>query len=185
MFPYPDPKGTDMLDSATASLIPAGPGAPITPPIAAAPWTADEIERLTWHQQAGLVHPFTCGRRSEHPEIDGVLVATRDGWRCPADDCGYTQTWAHPFMIEPPTPDMLAHAHRLTYMRTRAATHLWPCLHHGDFHTGLTGDCFRVWAAWIAKHPHLRGRASRDAYAHEVEQRILDQIVRDHAPALA
>ncbi len=47
-------------------------------------------------------HPFTCGNRSDHPEIagdKGILVPTTRGWICPI--CDYTQDWAHDFMKGP------------------------------------------------------------------------------------
>lgn len=51
-------------------------------------------------QRCGQVHPYTCGNnrtdevhrayQKEHPDEDfGQLLATEDGWICPA--CGYTQ----------------------------------------------------------------------------------------------
>jgi len=62
-----------------------------------APWTAEQVDALNRFQHASVVHPFTC------PGHDGggdrTLVATRRGWIC--CHCGYTQTWAHRFMVEP------------------------------------------------------------------------------------
>lgn len=74
------------------------------------PWTDEQVAALNVWQNTGHVHPFTCGNnRSDplhvayqkaHGGDLGELVATRDGWRCPA--CGYAQDWAHDFMFEKP-----------------------------------------------------------------------------------
>ncbi|MBP5896387.1 hypothetical protein [Streptomyces scabiei] len=151
------------------------------PTIVAAPWTAEQVVNLNRHQRAGFVHPFTCGRRGHHPNNPGVLVATTEGWHCPADACGYRQGWAFPFMAEPLTltPSM----QRMQDVLRDAAAVPRPCLVHADIHAQHGPDCFRSWAMWLAAHPHLHGRAARDAYAHEVEQRILDDLVRQHLPA--
>lgn len=58
-----------------------------------APWTAEEVANLNEFQNAGYMHPFTCGSE----DCRAVLVATPEGWTCPAG-CGYTQDWAHDFM---------------------------------------------------------------------------------------
>ena len=62
------------------------------------PWSPQQVINLNCFQHAGKFHPFTCPR-------DGtVLVATPNGWVCPAADrsweCSYTQDWAHKFMSE-------------------------------------------------------------------------------------
>lgn len=78
------------------------------------PWTAKQVAALNRWQAAGTVHPFTCGndrsdeahtRYADAMHIDnGQLVATADGWRCPACN-NYRQNWAHDFMFEdPPKP---------------------------------------------------------------------------------
>lgn len=63
-----------------------------------APFTDDQVETLNRFQVGGWFHPFTCGRRAEHPDNEGVLVASNDGWHCPV--CDYTQDWAHWFMAD-------------------------------------------------------------------------------------
>jgi hypothetical protein len=79
-----------------------------------APWTAEQVAALNRWQDAAHVHPFTCGGnrtdathrayQASHPDQDfGQLVATENGWACPA--CGYRQSWAHDFMLTtPPSP---------------------------------------------------------------------------------
>lgn len=149
-----------------------------------APWTAVQVENLNAYQTAGYFHPFTCGRRDEHRDNPGVLVATADGWHCPAEGCGYVQGWAHGFMSEPPAPILRAMTRResgLARMR-EIATRPRPCLLHEDVHTnGL--DCRATFIQWLVDHRHLDGEPAREAYALEVEQRILDRLVRQHAPA--
>jgi hypothetical protein len=76
-----------------------------------APWDDATVAALNRWQAAGFVHPFTCGgERSDavhryyalaQGQGDrGILVATRDGWVCPA--CDYRQDWAHDFMVSKP-----------------------------------------------------------------------------------
>ena len=70
-----------------------------------APWSDEQVEALNDYQQAGWMHPFTCGRcrdaDTRWPSPDQhLLVATNDGWTCPA--CDYTQDWAHDFMFHGP-----------------------------------------------------------------------------------
>lgn len=65
-----------------------------------APWTRKQVAALNEFQLSGLMHPFTCRRRDEHPRNEGVLIATRAGWRCPAYGCRYEQDWAHAFMAD-------------------------------------------------------------------------------------
>lgn len=55
-------------------------------------FTADEVTNLNAFQNAGVMHPFTCGTE----ECRHDLVATTRGWICPY--CDYTQDWAHDFM---------------------------------------------------------------------------------------
>lgn len=64
-------------------------------------FTPEEVVNLNNYQRDRIMHPFTCGQRSDspHPLWDGdngVLVATVRGWICPF--CDYTQHWAHSFM---------------------------------------------------------------------------------------
>ena len=56
------------------------------------PFTDEQVKNLNAFQHAGCVHPFTCGN------CRADLVATKDGWICPTEGCGYTQDWAHDFM---------------------------------------------------------------------------------------
>ncbi|MEE1838134.1 hypothetical protein [Streptomyces sp. SP17KL33] len=151
------------------------------PTFIAAPWTDEQVANLNRHQSAGILHPFTCGRREHHPDNPGVMVAATDGWHCPADGCGYRQSWAFPAMTKPLplTPPQ----QRIKDMLSAAADIPRPCLFHEDIHTQHGIDCIRSRTEWLAAHPHLRGQAARDAYAIEVEQRILDQLVRQHSPA--
>jgi hypothetical protein len=67
-------------------------------------FTYEQVERL-WKRQFGpwyspfeRMHPYTCGNRSDHPDMagdKGVLVPTVYGWICPF--CDYKQDWAHDF----------------------------------------------------------------------------------------
>lgn len=150
-----------------------------------APWTTSQVDNLNAYQAAGYFHPFTCGRRNEHREDPGVLVATVDGWHCPADGCSYAQSWAHGFMTDPPAPlirSMTERQSNLARMREIAARPR-PCILHEDVHPNHGGDCTRAFARWLIDHPHLVRRAAREAYALEVEQRILNRLIRQHAPA--
>lgn len=61
-----------------------------------APWNAETAEALNAYQVAGVMHPFTCARDSQHGA--GYLLAAEQGWVCTEDGCGYTQDWAHDFM---------------------------------------------------------------------------------------
>ncbi|MEU2426982.1 hypothetical protein ABZ619_39220 [Streptomyces sp. NPDC007851] len=149
-----------------------------------APWTAAQVENLNVYQKAGYFHPFTCGRRDQHRDNPGVLVAAVDGWHCPAGGCDYVQSWAHSFMADMPAPLIRAMQERQQQMaRLRAiADGPRPCLLHEDIHPHHGADCMRFYAEYLMNH-HLGGRAARDAYVLEVEQRILNQLVRQHAPA--
>jgi hypothetical protein len=151
------------------------------PTILAAPWTADQVDNLNRYQRLAAYHPFTCGRRDEHPDDPGVLVATPEGWDCPADGCDYRQGWAHPFMAAPPTPAMEARERERAALRARGARPR-PCLLHEDIHPHEP-ICLLAYGKWLSDRQHLVGRLARDAYALEVEQRILDRLVREHAPA--
>lgn len=67
-----------------------------------APFTDEQVKNLNAFQKAGYFHPFTCGKCS----CD--LVATKDGWICPTEGCGYTQDWAHGFMGSSRAMEILA-----------------------------------------------------------------------------
>lgn len=67
-----------------------------------APFTEEQIEALKQHQENGMIHPYTCDRKSTDCEVrqtprdfskDGVLIPTTEGWVCPCKK--YTQNWAH------------------------------------------------------------------------------------------
>jgi hypothetical protein len=73
-----------------------------------APWTPDQVGNINAYQLSGVAHPFTCGRDDclyGDAVVGGhnragrtVLLATMDGWECPA--CGWTQDWALTFMAD-------------------------------------------------------------------------------------
>jgi hypothetical protein len=66
-----------------------------------APWTPEEVAALNEYQDKGVFHPFTCGHGALGQHVSGVfLVATEAGWRCPFQDCEYTQDWAWSMMAE-------------------------------------------------------------------------------------
>lgn len=57
-------------------------------------FTPAEVRHLNEYQDAGFVHPFTCGSGDRcDGDGEGRLVATVRGWICPY--CDYTQDWAH------------------------------------------------------------------------------------------
>ena len=55
-------------------------------------FTKEEVVNLNEFQNAGVMHPFTCG----NDDCRCDLVATVRGWICLY--CDYTQDWAHDFM---------------------------------------------------------------------------------------
>lgn len=59
-----------------------------------APWNKEQVENLNRFQQAGRMHPFTCG------DCGAVLKATLLGWVCKGQmgECRHSQDWAHDFM---------------------------------------------------------------------------------------
>ena len=57
-------------------------------------FTDEQIKSMNEFQQAGVMHPFTCGKCSND------LVATKEGWICPTEGCDYTQNWCHSFMSD-------------------------------------------------------------------------------------
>lgn len=62
-------------------------------------FTPEQVKSINEFQQAGVMHPFTCGDddcRARH--VDSELVADTSGLKCP--HCGYTQDWAHGFMAD-------------------------------------------------------------------------------------
>ena len=68
-----------------------------------APWTPEQVTALNHHQDAGAMHPFTCGNLHDDSQSP-VLTATADGWRCPNPTCDYRQDWAHAFMAATEEP---------------------------------------------------------------------------------
>lgn len=62
-----------------------------------APFTPAQVRGLRAWQEAGHVHPFTCGNGH------GALDVDRAGWYC--TQCDYTQDWAHAFMGDGPPPN--------------------------------------------------------------------------------
>ncbi len=66
-----------------------------------APWTKEQVDGLNAYQEAGRMHPYTCGSGNrtddKHLDGEGKLVATTDGWVCPY--CDYKQDWAHDFTM--------------------------------------------------------------------------------------
>lgn len=62
-----------------------------------APWDEATVAGLNAWQSAEVFHPFTCPRGHDGPRP--ALLATREGWVCPDDECEYTQAWAHDFMV--------------------------------------------------------------------------------------
>lgn len=70
------------------------------------PWSEEEVSALNAYQQHAPMHPFTCPNRGddEHridgARDEGILVATPEGWVCPAPSCPYVQSWAHAFMAD-------------------------------------------------------------------------------------
>ena len=63
-------------------------------------FTPEEVHSLNDYQNSGVMHPFTCGsgHRTEHPDGEGILVATTKGWVCPY--CDFRQDWAHVWMTD-------------------------------------------------------------------------------------
>lgn len=66
-----------------------------------APWEEHEVAALNAFQRSGVMHPFTC--QMPH-RLHQTLIAERDGWHCPDEDCGYRQDWAWAFMAVPSFP---------------------------------------------------------------------------------
>lgn len=62
-------------------------------------FTPEQVFWLNEGQHNKYRHPFTCGsgNRTEHPDREGILVATIYGWICPY--CDYHQDWAHDWML--------------------------------------------------------------------------------------
>lgn len=79
------------------------------PDVLRAPWTVEQTAALNAWQTNGRFHPFTCGNdrgdakhrayAEAHGGDLGQLMATPNGWFCPA--CDYRQDWAHEFMAKP------------------------------------------------------------------------------------
>ena len=55
-------------------------------------FTEDQVASLKGFQSAGIFHPFTCECGA------GDMIPTTEGFVCP-NNCGYTQDWAHDFML--------------------------------------------------------------------------------------
>jgi hypothetical protein len=73
--------------------------------------------------------------------------------------------------------------HLLQHLVVRAAWAPQPCLLHEDIHEP-SGACMLAYMAWTVTHEHLSGESARDAYAWQVEQRMLVNLAREHAPHL-
>lgn len=56
------------------------------------PWDRETVDGLNRYQQAGWMHPFTCGNGH------GDLLATPSGWVC--SSCMYRQNWAYAWMVQ-------------------------------------------------------------------------------------
>jgi hypothetical protein len=67
------------------------------------PWTPEHVAQLNATQNDPRFHPYTCGNdrrdeahtayQKEHGGDFGQLIATENGWICPA--CDYKQNWSH------------------------------------------------------------------------------------------
>jgi len=73
--------------------------------------TQRQIDHLNWLQHFdSSSHPFTCGsgKRTDefHLDKEGILEATKDGWKCPY--CSYFQVYRDELMFmlkeDPPQP---------------------------------------------------------------------------------
>src|SRR5690349_25116469 len=62
------------------------------------PWGEEEVFHLNIFQKRGTFHPFTCPNHDREGALP--LVATTDGWICPAAGCDYTQDWAWLAMLD-------------------------------------------------------------------------------------
>lgn len=82
-------------------------------PYTVAPWHDEEVAALNRWQTAGYVHAFTCANDHDEPRD---LLATPSGWTCQHPDCGYTQTWAHKFMLNVP-PDPFIDWHEPAFLK--------------------------------------------------------------------
>lgn len=60
-----------------------------------APWNVLQVDILNRRQKSRNFPTYMCGFRDKHPHNVGILIATRNGWRCPAYGCRYVQTWAY------------------------------------------------------------------------------------------
>ncbi len=58
-----------------------------------APWTEEQVGHLAAWQRSPIAPSFTC---PEH----AALTPSKDGWTCSSEGCGYTQSWAHDFMLD-------------------------------------------------------------------------------------
>lgn len=56
------------------------------------------------------------------------------------------------------------------------------CLKHADYHP-MDGDCWTVTADFYFTHEHLPEADARDLYQLAVEQKMLNQHIRQHLAA--
>lgn len=64
-----------------------------------APFSTAQVNSINEFQEAGVVHPFTCGDdECRAKNSSAVLVADEGGLKCPC--CPYTQDWVHDYMAD-------------------------------------------------------------------------------------
>lgn len=94
-----------------------------------APFTPEQVVALNAYQRSGVFHPFTCGKRHDHPadEIDkGCLIATIHGWICPVcwdGSLNDLQKWAHSFMAKYLSATEFQKASGFRMVKQRVNTH--------------------------------------------------------------
>jgi len=59
------------------------------PKIKLAPWSSEDIIKLTQRQANPTMHEYTCGGN----HCSEILIPTKEGWSCPK--CDYTQDWCY------------------------------------------------------------------------------------------
>jgi hypothetical protein len=58
-------------------------------------WSPENVRLQNYYQIVGVFHPYTCGGKNKlGQDCRTNLVATKNGWVCPAG-CGYMQDWSH------------------------------------------------------------------------------------------
>lgn len=64
------------------------------------------IARIERWQNAGTVHPLTCGRDACGADLEPLEHHGKVILVCPAMRCGYTQDWIPPIVLahDPPPP---------------------------------------------------------------------------------